>query len=59
MVAVVVSTTYYLYFTLYPTTLTAFSMVSLNWWRLGSSVLSCIGGCIFLGTGSISYIVGC
>jgi hypothetical protein len=33
-------------------------MVGLNWWRLGSHVLSCICGCVLLGADSISCIVG-
>jgi hypothetical protein len=58
MVVVVVNATRYLHFISYPTTLTALGMVGLNWWRLGSTVLSCIGNCVLLGAGSISCIVG-
>jgi hypothetical protein len=54
MVAVVVSTSCYLHFASYTSTLTTFSVVSLHRWRLGSCVLPwvCSGVC------SISCIVG-
>jgi hypothetical protein len=58
MIAVVVSTMCYLYFVSYASTLTAFSVVSSSRWRLGSRVLSLVGGDIWLCTGSISCIVG-
>jgi hypothetical protein len=58
VVAVVVSTTRYLHLISYSTTLTALGMVGLNWWRLGSSVLSCTARCVLLGANSVSCIVG-
>jgi hypothetical protein len=58
VIAIVVSTTCYLHFISYASTLTTFSVVSLCRRRLGSSVLSWVGGDVWLGTGSISCIIG-
>jgi hypothetical protein len=58
MVAVVVSTSCYLHFVSYTSTLTTFSVFSLHWWRLGSCVLPWVCSGVCLGIGSISCIVG-
>jgi hypothetical protein len=57
MIAIVVNTTCYLHFVSYVLTLTAFSVISLCRRRLGSNILSWVGGDVWLGTNSISYIV--
>jgi hypothetical protein len=57
MIAVVVSTTCYLHFVSFASTLATFSMVGLCWWRLSSSILSWIGGDIWLGANNIGCVV--
>jgi hypothetical protein len=57
MIAVVVSTTFYLHFVSFASTLATFSMVGLCWRRLSSSILSWIGGDIWLGANNIGFVV--
>jgi hypothetical protein len=58
MVAVVVSTPCYIHFVSYALMLTAFCVISLHRWRLGSCILPWVCNGVCLDVGSISCVVG-